>query len=126
MQIVRSVQQHNVWQLMLTMVTLTPMQTTVSQKPQAPGKPTVTYYIVKRGDTLTRLAAAWAGPKATHARREQVLKQIIALTAKYGKDDITKKRKAFVYLPADNVHPVGQTTVKRNEIVPGERLVRPA
>lgn len=123
-QLVRSTSLHNVWQLQLTMVTLdAPPPATSGVQGPTPGLPRVKVYVVQNGDTLKKIATKLAGRNNTHKRVLQLEQQIVALTKKYGKDDITKNRTVQIYSGGNRV---GQTNVTRMHVAPGEKIILPA
>lgn len=125
-QLVRSVQQQNVWQLQLTMGTLDAPPAASKSTPQVPGQPKIKVHVVKKGETLKKIAARLAGRNATHKRVLQLEQQIEALTAKYGKDDITKNRDVPVYSAANPQQWLGNTHVTRLHLAVGEKIILPA
>ena len=130
-QLLRSVSAQNVWQIQLTMITLDATPPATTQAPQVPSQPKIRVHVVRRGETLKRIAAKLAAVSGTgnritptHQRMLQLEQQIIALTKKYGADDITKSREVPTYSTAgawvSNVH------VSRNHLAVGEKIILPA
>lgn len=128
-QLVRSVQQHNVWQIQLTMITLDAPPRAAKTLPRVPGQPRIRVYVVRKGDTLKKIAtritprSSWGPP--THQEVLKAERQIIALTKKYGKDDITKKRTIPLYAPGNPQTHIGDATVTRMHVHPGEKIILP-
>lgn len=79
MTIARDVSLHNVWRFELTMVGLEKYPYAEVQATTVDKKVATRSYIVKAGDTLAKLAARLAGPKASSARKAQVQKLIVEL-----------------------------------------------
>lgn len=125
LQIVRSVDQHNVWVIQLTMMTLVPRRKPPSQG-QIPGQPKIRVHVVRKGETLTKIAAKLAGRRATHKRILQLQQQVVALTKKYGDDDITKNRKVPTFSTSNPQQVTGLAHITRNHIAPGEKIILPA
>lgn len=125
-QLLRSVDQHNVWLLQLTMITLDAPPRAAKSTPRVPGQPKIKVHVVRRGETLKRIAAQLAGRNATHKRVLQLEQQIIALTKKYGKDDIAKSRKVPTYSAANVQEWLGNVHVSRNHLATGEKIILPA
>lgn len=123
--LVRSVQQHNVWQLQVTMLTLTSSDAASRVSNRVPGHPKIKVHVVRKGETLHKIAAHLAGKHATHKRILQLQQQIVALTKKYGQDDITKNRKVNAYSNTTSQTPVGTLHVTRMHVAPGERIILP-
>jgi hypothetical protein len=123
-QLLRSVSAQNVWQVQLTMITLDATPPATTQTPQVPSQPKIRVHVVRRGETLKRIAAKLAGRDGTHRRVLQLEQQIVALTRKYGADDIAKGRDVPTYSTAgawvSNVH------VSRNHLAVGEKIILPA
>jgi hypothetical protein len=123
-QLLRSVSQQNVWQVQLTMVTLDAPPPATTQTPQVPSQPKIRVHVVRKGETLKKIAARLAGKHGTHKRVLQLEQQIIALTKKYGADDISKRREVPTYSTSgtwlSNVH------VSRNHLAVGEKIILPA
>lgn len=123
-QLVRSVSQHNTWQVMLMMGTLVAPPSAAKDTPQVAGQPKVKVHVVRKGETLKKVGAQLAGRGATHQRVLQLEQQVIALTAKYGADDIRKARDVPVYNTQGQQ--IGHVHVARNHLAPGEKIVLPA
>lgn len=123
-QLVRSVSQHNVWQAVIMMGTLDRVAPAAKATPQVAGQPRIRLHVVRKGETLKKLAAQLAGRHPTHQRMLQLEQQIIALTAKYGSDNISKPRDVPVFNTAGVQ--IGHVHVTRNHLAPGEKIVLPA
>lgn len=128
LQIMRSVQLHNVWQLQLTMVTLDP-PSSGRNTGTIPGQPRIRVHVVRRGETLLKLAAklAHAGGNRhpSHKRILQIQQQIIALTKKYGADDITKARTVPIYSASNPSQWLNLVAVSRLHLAAGEKIILP-
>lgn len=125
-QLVRSVDQHNVWVVQLTMVTLDAPPRAAKSIPSVPGQPKIKVHVVKRGETLKRIAAKLAGRRPTHQRVLQLEQQIIALTKKYGQDDITKNRTVQEFSAKNPQQFIGTVSVTRMHLAVGEKIILPA
>jgi hypothetical protein len=125
-QLVRHVQQNNVWLINLTMISLNAPPNATKAAQQIPGQPNIKVYVVRRGDTLTKIAARLAGKSGTHQRILQLRQQIIALTKQYGQDDISKNRQVALYSPSNPSVATSAVNVTRNHITPGEKIILPA
>lgn len=123
-QLSRNVQLHNVWQLQVTMGTLTPAPAASRYTGQVPGQPKIKVYVVRKGDTLKKIAARLAGKHASHHRMLQIEQQIVALTKKYGDDDISKPRTINIFNHRTGTV-AGTVKVKRMHIAAGEKIILP-
>jgi hypothetical protein len=125
-QITRSVSLHNVWQMQVVMGTLQPSPNAVKDGLPTPNRPKIKVHIVMRGETLTKIAAKLAGKHATHKRILALQQQIVALTKKYGQDDITKNRAVNLYNPARPDLVTNTIHVTRMHLAAGEKIILPA
>lgn len=116
----RSVSNHNVWQLTITMVSLENQAAKTGA--DTGGSVNKRRYHVKSGDTLTRIAARLAGKGASHKRVQTVVQTIVKLN-KGTKDDISKTRTAPIYNARGAQ--VGTKKAKRLHLYAGEIILIP-
>lgn len=125
-QLSRSVQLNNVWQVSITMQTLDAPPRAARDPGQVPGQPKIRVHVVRKGETLAKIAARLAGKHASHKRRLQLEQQIVALTRKYGRDDIAKSREIPTYSADHPQRWLGNRHVSRMHLGVGEKIILPA